>query len=169
MRTTHSLHGGVALAALLWASAACAQQSANVDAAESRTTPEEAAATITAEDMRARIAKAYPLRRIGRPEDVTGAVLFLASDAAGFITCQTLSVSGGYTMMSLLCEVSRRRAERIWQCRGNAHEAEPPACEVSRRRAERIWQCRGNVHESGAASSRAERISKEMTAWICRR
>jgi 2-hydroxycyclohexanecarboxyl-CoA dehydrogenase len=50
-------------------------------------------------DMRARIAKAYPLRRIGRPEDVTGAVLFLASDAAGFITGQTLSVSGGYTMM----------------------------------------------------------------------
>jgi 2-hydroxycyclohexanecarboxyl-CoA dehydrogenase len=50
-------------------------------------------------DMRARIAKAYPLRRIGRPEDVTGAILFLASDAAGFITGQTLSVSGGYTMM----------------------------------------------------------------------
>ena len=50
-------------------------------------------------DMRARIAKAYPLRRIGRPEDVAGAVLFLASDAAGFITGQTLSVSGGYTMM----------------------------------------------------------------------
>jgi len=52
-----------------------------------------------APDMRARIAKAYPLRRIGRPEDVAGAVLFLASDAAGFITGQTLSVSGGYTMM----------------------------------------------------------------------
>ena len=50
-------------------------------------------------EMQARIAKAYPLRRIGKPEDVTGAVLFLASDAAGFITGQTLSVSGGYTMM----------------------------------------------------------------------
>lgn len=50
-------------------------------------------------DMRARIAKAYPLRRLGRPEDVAGAVVFLASDAAGFITGQTLSVSGGYTMM----------------------------------------------------------------------
>ena len=49
--------------------------------------------------MQARIAKAYPLRRIGKPEDVAGAVLFLASDAAGFITGQTLSVSGGYTMM----------------------------------------------------------------------
>jgi 2-hydroxycyclohexanecarboxyl-CoA dehydrogenase len=50
-------------------------------------------------EMKARIAKVYPLRRLGRPEDVTGAVLFLASDAAGFITGQTLSVSGGYTMM----------------------------------------------------------------------
>jgi NAD(P)-dependent dehydrogenase (short-subunit alcohol dehydrogenase family) len=36
---------------------------------------------------------------VARPEDVTGAVLFLASDAAGFVTGQTLSVSGGYTMM----------------------------------------------------------------------
>ena len=50
-------------------------------------------------EMRARMAKVYPLRRIGRPEDVTGAIVFLASDAAGFITGQTLSVSGGYTMM----------------------------------------------------------------------
>jgi 2-hydroxycyclohexanecarboxyl-CoA dehydrogenase len=50
-------------------------------------------------EMRARIAKVYPLRRIGRPEDVAGAVVFLASDRASFITGQTLSVSGGYTMM----------------------------------------------------------------------
>src|SRR6266511_4980164 len=50
-------------------------------------------------EMKARIAKAYPLRRIGTAEDVAPAVLFLASDAAGFITGQTLSVSGGYTMM----------------------------------------------------------------------
>jgi 2-hydroxycyclohexanecarboxyl-CoA dehydrogenase len=39
-----------------------------------------------------------PLRRLGRPEDVAGAVAFLASDDAGFITGQTLSVSGGLTM-----------------------------------------------------------------------
>jgi 2-hydroxycyclohexanecarboxyl-CoA dehydrogenase len=50
-------------------------------------------------EMQARIARAYPLRRLGRPEDVAGAVVFLASDAAGFVTGQTLSVSGGYTMM----------------------------------------------------------------------
>lgn len=50
-------------------------------------------------EMQARIAKAYPLRRIGKPEDVASSVVFLASDAASFITGQTLSVSGGYTMM----------------------------------------------------------------------
>lgn len=42
--------------------------------------------------------RAIPLGRLGRPEDVAGAVAFLASDDAGFITGQTLSVSGGLTM-----------------------------------------------------------------------
>ena len=42
--------------------------------------------------------KAVPMRRLGRPEDVAAAVAFLASDRAGYITGQTLSVSGGLTM-----------------------------------------------------------------------
>lgn len=42
--------------------------------------------------------KAVPMRRLGRPEEVAAAVNFLASDEAGFITGQTLSVSGGLTM-----------------------------------------------------------------------
>lgn len=41
----------------------------------------------------------YPLRRLGTPEDIAWAALFLASDRASFITGQTLSVSGGYTMI----------------------------------------------------------------------
>jgi NAD(P)-dependent dehydrogenase (short-subunit alcohol dehydrogenase family) len=46
------------------------------------------------------IAKALPLKKIGRPEDVAGAVLFLASGAvAGHVTGQVLSVSGGYSMI----------------------------------------------------------------------
>ena len=43
--------------------------------------------------------RAVPMRRLGRPEDIAGAVAFLASDRAGFITGQTLSVSGGLTML----------------------------------------------------------------------
>ena len=44
------------------------------------------------------LARAIPLRRIGRPDDIAPAVAFLASDAAAYITGQTLSVSGGLTM-----------------------------------------------------------------------
>lgn len=42
--------------------------------------------------------RAIPIGRLGRPEDIPGAILFLASDDADFITGQTLSVSGGLTM-----------------------------------------------------------------------
>jgi len=42
--------------------------------------------------------RAIPIGRLGKPEDIPGAVLFLASDDADFITGQTLSVSGGLTM-----------------------------------------------------------------------
>ena len=42
--------------------------------------------------------RAIPLGRIGQPDDVPGAVLFFASDAAAYVTGQVLSVSGGLTM-----------------------------------------------------------------------
>jgi len=42
--------------------------------------------------------RAIPVGRLGKPEDLPGAVLFFASDDADFITGQTLSVSGGLTM-----------------------------------------------------------------------
>ena len=38
-----------------------------------------------------------PLRRIGTPEDVGGVVLFLTSDAAGFVTGQVLRIDGGFS------------------------------------------------------------------------
>jgi 2-hydroxycyclohexanecarboxyl-CoA dehydrogenase len=45
------------------------------------------------------IRRVVPMRRLGRPEDIAGAVAFLASDRAAFITGQTLSVNGGLTMV----------------------------------------------------------------------
>ncbi len=45
------------------------------------------------------LAKAVPFRRIGEPDDIAGAVAFLLSDDAAFITGQTISVSGGMSMV----------------------------------------------------------------------
>jgi 2-hydroxycyclohexanecarboxyl-CoA dehydrogenase len=50
-------------------------------------------------ELEARIVRLYPLGKLGTPEDVAKAVTFLASDGASHITGQTLSVSGGYSMV----------------------------------------------------------------------
>ena len=42
--------------------------------------------------------RAIPIGRLGKPEDIPGAVLFFSSDDADFITGQVISVSGGLTM-----------------------------------------------------------------------
>jgi 3-oxoacyl-[acyl-carrier protein] reductase len=44
------------------------------------------------------IIEAIPLRRLGRPEDVAEAVVFLASDKASFITGEILDINGGFFM-----------------------------------------------------------------------
>ncbi len=46
-----------------------------------------------------KFARRVPLRRLAEPEDITGTVLFLASDAASYITGQVYSVNGGLTMV----------------------------------------------------------------------
>jgi NAD(P)-dependent dehydrogenase (short-subunit alcohol dehydrogenase family) len=43
------------------------------------------------------VAMAIPKGRLAEPEEIVGAVLFLASDAAGFITGQSIYVDGGLT------------------------------------------------------------------------
>jgi len=44
------------------------------------------------------ITRSIPLRRVGQPEDIAGAVVFFASPVSDYITGQVLSVSGGLTM-----------------------------------------------------------------------
>jgi 2-deoxy-D-gluconate 3-dehydrogenase len=45
------------------------------------------------------IIESTPLKRIGEPEDITGTVVFLSSDASSFITGQTICVDGGRTIL----------------------------------------------------------------------
>ena len=54
---------------------------------------------IFTDEVLERVERGYILRRMGKASEIANAVVFLASDAASFITGQTLSVSGGYTMM----------------------------------------------------------------------
>jgi 2-hydroxycyclohexanecarboxyl-CoA dehydrogenase len=47
-------------------------------------------------ERRHRAAELYPMRRVGVPDDVAGAVLYLASDVAAWVTGQVLHVNGGF-------------------------------------------------------------------------
>jgi 2-hydroxycyclohexanecarboxyl-CoA dehydrogenase len=48
--------------------------------------------------LREALIKAIPMRRLAKTTEVANAILFFASPAAGFMTGQTVSVSGGLTM-----------------------------------------------------------------------
>ena len=50
------------------------------------------------EKLRNAMQRAVPMGRIGTPDDLPGAIAFLASDDAAYITGQVISVSGGLTM-----------------------------------------------------------------------
>ena len=52
----------------------------------------------TTEEVKESITANTPLKRIAKPEDVAGPVLFLASDWSSFMTGQTLYVDGGMVM-----------------------------------------------------------------------
>lgn len=55
-------------------------------------------ATVLYEGREEEVSSAYPLKRLGVPQDVAGAVAFLLSDQAAWITGQTLVIDGGSTL-----------------------------------------------------------------------
>lgn len=57
-----------------------------------------AADTYTPEQL-AKMTRRYPVGRLGRPEDVAGAVAYFAAPEASWVTGQVLSVNGGYAML----------------------------------------------------------------------
>ncbi|MGG5818047.1 SDR family NAD(P)-dependent oxidoreductase [Falsiroseomonas sp. HW251] len=65
------------------------------------------AARLDPEDIRLTV-EAYPLGRLGKPEDVAEAALFLASEASSFITGADIPVDGGLTAMAGAAVVSPR-------------------------------------------------------------
>jgi 3-oxoacyl-[acyl-carrier protein] reductase len=53
---------------------------------------------VASQEWQEKMAAAIPLGRLGTPEDVALAAVFLASESAAWITGVTLDVAGGYVM-----------------------------------------------------------------------
>ncbi len=49
-------------------------------------------------DARQQLAAMHPVGRMGKPEEIADAVIYLCSDKASFITGQSLAVDGGFTV-----------------------------------------------------------------------
>lgn len=53
------------------------------------------------EDRKKAILSHTPMKRFGTPNELTGAILWLASDASGFVTGAEITVDGGYSCMTI--------------------------------------------------------------------
>ena len=51
------------------------------------------------EDSLAEVAKTFPLKRFGTPEDMANGIIYLLSDASSFVTGTELVIDGGYTLL----------------------------------------------------------------------
>jgi 3-oxoacyl-[acyl-carrier protein] reductase len=51
------------------------------------------------DDQKARILAAIPMGRLGAPDDIAAAAIYLASAEAAYVTGQTLHVNGGMAMV----------------------------------------------------------------------
>ena len=51
---------------------------------------------ISESELRKQVEAQTPLRRIGQPQDIAGAAVFLASDESAWMTGETFVISGGY-------------------------------------------------------------------------
>jgi 3-oxoacyl-[acyl-carrier protein] reductase len=51
------------------------------------------------DSIKLRLLELIPAKRMGRPEEVAGAVVYLASEEAAYITGQTLHINGGMAMI----------------------------------------------------------------------
>jgi NAD(P)-dependent dehydrogenase (short-subunit alcohol dehydrogenase family) len=68
----------------------------NINAICPSMTKTEAVRDMLSEDFEKKVVKAYPMRRLGEPQDIANLAAFLASDRASWITGQAISVNGGY-------------------------------------------------------------------------
>lgn len=61
-------------------------------------TPLIRTANVTEESL-AEVAKTFPLKRFGTPEDMANGIIYLLSDASSFVTGTELVIDGGYTLL----------------------------------------------------------------------
>jgi NAD(P)-dependent dehydrogenase (short-subunit alcohol dehydrogenase family) len=76
----------------------------------------------TVDFMATALSDAAPIRRVGRPADIAETVLWLASDASGFVTGQAIAVDGGLLTGSLRRNAPMARGEVMELIRQSARQ-----------------------------------------------